>query len=173
MYSNLRTSNSCGAREACLEMEVWMLVRTLTSASVVLALVALLPFCVGCESVPDMSAPAAASDVSTERAPDDPTSDDYVIISPSTLVLNSEGWGLTVHVAFPFSQVDASTVNLEGVEPFSMFADDCGDLVCKFERVDIFELVGEVDEPTKMTLTLYGQDIYGNSIEGSDTITVR
>ena len=150
-----------------------MLLRILTSASLVLAIAALMPFCIGCESVPDMSAPVSAIDVTDERAPDDPTSDDFVIISPSTLVLSSEGWGLTVHVAVPYSQVAASTVNLDGIVPLFTFADDCGDLVCKFDREDIFAYVGEVDEPTEMTMTLYGGYVGGGDFSGTDTITVR
>ncbi len=173
MSSNPRTNDSCGAREACLEMEALVFIRILTSASLLLIIAAMAPFSIGCESLPDMSAPVAVSDVTATRAPDDPASDDFVIISPSTLVLESQGWGLTVHVAIPYSQVVASTVNLDGIEPVSTFADDCGNLVCKFEREDIFEFVGLVNEPTEVPLTVHGDLVAGGSFSGSDTITVR
>ena len=150
-----------------------MFFRILTSASLLLIIAAMAPFSIGCESVPDMSAPVSADDLTATRAPDDPASDDFVIISPSTLVLESQGWGLTVHVAIPYSQVVTSTVNLGGVEPESTFADDCGNLVCKFLRADIFDLVGPVDEPTEITLTLSGDTVDSGTFSGEDTITVR
>jgi hypothetical protein len=162
-------------------MEVLMFLRALTSASLVLAIAALLPFCVGCDTVPDMSAPVAASDVTTERSVDDPASDDFVIMSPSTLVLESPGWGLTVHVAIPYSEVVPSTVRLEDVVPQSVFFDDCGDLVCKFLRQDIcdlaVELLGTTELPAELTLTISGDCIVGSSFgidfSDTDTITVR
>ena len=156
-----------------LEKEASMLFKILTSASILLVIAAIVSMYVGCEGKSDMSDPVSVNDPPTLRSPNDPTSDDFVIISPSTLVLKSQGWTLTVHVAIPYSQVDVSTVRLEGVTPFSTFADDRGDLVCKFLREDIIALVSPVDEPTERELTLSGNDIEGEEFSGSDTITIR
>ena len=154
-----------------------MLFRTLASASLVLAVAALVPFAVGCDSMADMSAPVAAADLTTERADGDPASDDFMIFSPSVLSYASQGDVCTVHMAISFYAVETSTLHLDydgdSLVPAFSFADDCGDLVCKFNRADVFALVGPVEEPTEMTLTLSGLKVDSEPFSGTDTITVR
>lgn len=91
-------------------------------------------------------------------------------VSPSTLVLDGPGKYVTVHADISLSAVDtAKPVTLNGVDASSVFADDCGDLVAKFEQAAI---ENTVDKPSD-TLTLVGTTVDGVTFSGSDTVMVK
>ena len=92
-----------------------------------------------------------------------------ITISPNTLVLSSEDTIVTVHSNIPYSSVDTLSLLLDGIEATYTKADACGDLVVKFNRADVKDIV----EPGTVTLTLTGDFKEGDSFEASDTITVR
>lgn len=91
-----------------------------------------------------------------------------IVISPSTLNLDSEGEWVTVHAEIPFSVVDDASVELNGIPVEATFADNRGELVAKFLIGDVKEIV----EPGLVTLTLAGTTIDGGPFSGTDTIRV-
>jgi hypothetical protein len=95
-----------------------------------------------------------------------------ITIAPKTLSLDSaascdEG-GVTVHADIPYSDVDHSTLELEGVPVLSTKPDGRGNLVAQFDRAEILAIVA----PPSATLTLTGATVDGTPIAGSDTIRV-
>ena len=95
-------------------------------------------------------------------------------VSPSMLVLGSPGKWVTVHADIPFGAVDTSlpiTITLNGVmiKAVSCFADDCGDLVAKFE----LEIVQEFAERPSAALTFAGTTRDGAAFTGTATIRVK
>lgn len=92
-----------------------------------------------------------------------------VLISPQTLLLGTEqGGSVVVHMAIPASQVDSSTVALDGVAALSTWADSRGDLVASFDEAAIKAIVA----PPSATLTLTGNLHDGTPFAGSDTVRV-
>lgn len=91
-----------------------------------------------------------------------------IVISPSTLNLDSAGEWVTVHAEIPFSVVDDASVELNGIPVEATFADNRGELVAKFLIGDVKEIV----EPGLVTLTLAGTTIDGGPFSGTDTIRV-
>jgi hypothetical protein len=91
-----------------------------------------------------------------------------IMVSPSMIVLKEEGNWVTVHAVLPYSSVEPETVALNGVPAALTFADDCGDLVAKFELEDICAIVA----PPEATLTLTGVTTGGEIFEGIDTVRV-
>jgi len=92
-----------------------------------------------------------------------------IVVSPSTINLESQGTWVTVHAEIPFSDVDrTASVTLDGIVAVSIFADDCGDLVAKFAIADVR---ASVDVGT-VTLTLCGTTTDGSSFSGTDTVRV-
>ena len=92
-----------------------------------------------------------------------------VKVSPNVINLAAPLISVTVHTDILFSLVDdAAIVKLNGIPATSCFADDCGNLVAKFDADVIKEnlTVGEV------TLTLTGTTISGEAFSGSDTVKV-
>jgi hypothetical protein len=90
-------------------------------------------------------------------------------IAPSTLLLNaSQGGSVTVHADIPYSEVDSTSVKLDGIAATATFADDCGDLVAKFKETEVEAglSVGRV------TLTLTGLTTDGTPFRGADTVRV-
>ena len=93
-----------------------------------------------------------------------------VLISPQTLLLSSEqGGSVVVHMVIPYSQVDSSTVVLDGVPALGTKADLRGDLVAYFDEVAIKAIVA----PPSATLTLTGNLHDGTPFAGSDTVQVK
>ena len=78
------------------------------------------------------------------------------------------GPSVTVHANVSYYLVDAASVKLADIEPTSTFADDCGNLVGKFDRDEICDIV----EPPEAELTLTADMKDGTSISGTDTIRV-
>ena len=94
---------------------------------------------------------------------------DCITISPKTLVLSSEDTIVTVHSNIPYASVNTVTLTLNGIPATFSKADACGDLVVKFGRADVKDIV----EPGIATLTLSGDLKDGSPFEASDTIFVR
>ncbi len=94
-----------------------------------------------------------------------------ITISPRTLSLGSlsgSNTGVTVHADVPLSEVDTTTLELEGIPVVYAKSDNHGDLVAKFDRDDVCAVVA----PPSATLTLIGCKLDGTPIAGSDTISV-
>ncbi len=94
---------------------------------------------------------------------------DCITISPNTLVLSSEDTIVTVHSNIPYALVNTVTLTLNGIPATFSKADACGDLVVKFGRADVKNIV----EPGFAILTLSGELKDGSLFDASDTITVR
>ena len=93
-----------------------------------------------------------------------------VLISPQTLLLGEEqGGSVVVHMEIPYSQVNSSTVALDGVQALWTKADLRGDLVAYFDEVAIKAIVA----PPSATLTLTGNLHDGTPFAGSDTVQVK
>lgn len=94
-----------------------------------------------------------------------------IMVSPNVLALTSRTTAdLTVHADVKWALVDAASVTLNGLPALSVFADDCGDLVAKFDRDAVKALANGSPE---ITLTLTAVLMDGTEIVGSDTIRVR
>lgn len=94
---------------------------------------------------------------------------DCITISPKTLVLGSEDTIVTVHSNIPYASVNTVTLTLNGIPATFSKADACGDLVVKFGRADVKDIV----EPGIATLTLSGELNDGSPFQASDTITIK
>ncbi len=96
------------------------------------------------------------------------TTDFCIMISPNTIVLSGPCDVISVHSNIPYGMVDTSSaITLNGVDPISIGADDCGDLVVKV-------LIDDLDlEAGQVTLTLSGLLIDGTDFAGDETITVK
>lgn len=91
-----------------------------------------------------------------------------IVVSPSTLVMGSQGVWVTVHADIPYSIVDGATVTLNGVEVSATFADNQGELVAKFQ---IDAIKGTVSPPSA-TVELVAYTYAGERFAATDTIRV-
>ena len=91
-----------------------------------------------------------------------------IVISPSTINLESEGTWVTVHAEIDYSDVVGATVTLNGITVKSTFADNRGDLVAKFAVGDVRGIV----EPGTAQLTLSGTTRDGDTFSGTDMVKV-
>jgi hypothetical protein len=90
-------------------------------------------------------------------------------VSPSTLLLKaSQGGRVTVHADIPFSVVVKDSVKSNGVPAVSVFPDDCGNLVGKFNEV----LIKKDLAPPSADLTLTGMTKDGDPFIGIDNVQV-
>jgi len=92
-----------------------------------------------------------------------------ITVAPSTLVLSSYVDSIVVHTNIPAQLVDRSSVTLDGIVPYAVGADACGDLVAKFD----IDLVKEIVSPGSVTLTLSGLFLDDTPFAASDTIMVK
>ncbi|HJH31565.1 MAG TPA: hypothetical protein C5S50_05185 [Methanosarcinaceae archaeon] len=95
-------------------------------------------------------------------------------IAPATLNINKvDDKCITVHAGIPYSDfigtTDTLTLNGAGVD--STKADNCGNLVAKFDRTEIVELV--MDSDVTLELVLNGTTKNDDLITGSDVIQVK
>ncbi len=90
-------------------------------------------------------------------------------VSPASIEMDSEGTWITVHATIRYSLVDRATLSMNGVTPSAVKSDACGDLVVKFARTDIFDIVS----PPEATLTLSGLTTAGESFSGTVVVPVR
>lgn len=90
-------------------------------------------------------------------------------ISPASIEMDSVGTWVTVHADIPYSDVDGSTLTMNGVSPAAVKVDSRGDLVVKFDRPDVVAVVS----PPEATLTLSGLTVTGEPFSGSSTVPVK
>jgi hypothetical protein len=91
-----------------------------------------------------------------------------ILVSPSTLVMGSQGVWVAVHADIPYSSVDSATVSLNGIPVTATFADNQGDLVAKFQ---IDAVKGTVSVP-QSEVVLVAMTHAGEEFVGTDTIRV-
>jgi hypothetical protein len=91
-----------------------------------------------------------------------------IVISPSTINLQSEGTWVTVHAEIDYSDVVGATVTLDGITVKSTFADNRGELVAKFAVGDVRAIV----QPGSVELTLAGATRDGGTFSGTDMVRV-
>ncbi len=66
-----------------------------------------------------------------------------IVVSPSVININAQGNYVTVHTSIPYVEGAAATLHNVDYEPgtsiaaFSIYPDDCGDLVAKFHLNDV------------------------------------
>jgi hypothetical protein len=89
-------------------------------------------------------------------------------VSPSTIVLDSQGTWVTVHADIAYCLVDTLSVTLDGIPVKFTKADDRGELVAKF----IDDEVKEELSPGTVELTLRGTMLDGTPFVGTDTVRV-
>ena len=92
-----------------------------------------------------------------------------ITISPSVLVLHSEGEWVTVHTNIGLGQVDTGTVALSGLPVARTKADAQGNLVAKFHVEDVKAMVAPPVATLELTLTTTD----GRTLSASDTIEVK
>ena len=92
-----------------------------------------------------------------------------IIVSPKTLYLGSEDTVVTIHSNIPYGIVNTVSLTLNGIPATFTKADSCGDLVVKFGRADVKDIV----LPGQAVLTLSGELKDGTPFEASDTIIVK
>jgi hypothetical protein len=91
-----------------------------------------------------------------------------VTISPKTIVLGSSGQWITAHTDIALSQVDCSSLTLNGVAVAWTEADAQGNLVGKFHKAEIDEIVS----PPGAVLVLSGVTKSGVGFSGADEVVV-
>lgn len=90
-------------------------------------------------------------------------------ISPATIVISSFAECLTVHADIALGKVDRSSVALDGLSPYAVFADARGQLVAKFD----IDRVKAVVAPPSATMTLTGRTTDGTPFSGTRTVPVK
>jgi hypothetical protein len=102
------------------------------------------------------------------RAETEPAAVD-IVVSPSSVFLDSQGTWVTVHAEIAYSAVVGATVTLDGIPVVFTKADNRGEFVAKFDLDQVKSRL----EPGTVTLTLFGETKDGGTFVGSDEITVR
>ena len=94
-------------------------------------------------------------------------------VSPNILNLQSNGVVVTIHTDIPFSDVEASSVKLEGVGIQSWKADNQGYFVAKFNMEAVKALVDQEDlELGINTVTLMGTTKSDATFSGSKDVLI-
>lgn len=91
-------------------------------------------------------------------------------VSPNVLNIQSIGLCVTVHTDIGYSQVDPTTVYLNGVLLSSCFADNRGNFVAKFDMNEIKNLPLVIDAYN--TFRMVGLTTSGEPFEGTQDIMV-
>lgn len=94
--------------------------------------------------------------------------DDAIMLSPATIVL-AKVTDLTVHTNCPANLDDLMSIDLNGVEPADIWADNCGDLVARVEVEDL--VLDPEQEEVALTLTAIYAD--GTSFVATDVVRVK
>lgn len=101
-----------------------------------------------------------------------------IVVSPNVINIDSLGGGVTVHAEIPFSIVDVGSISatLDGkaITVQSAFADNCGDLVVKFDMAEVKGILVDSDGEiisANPTLVLEGVSDLGD-FSGSDDVRV-
>ena len=93
---------------------------------------------------------------------------DQISVAPATIALGGPVEAITVHTNLSFDSV--GSVDLNGVEPIDVWADDRGDLAARFLLDDLLEVI-EI-KPPDVTLTLTNVVDGTTTFEASDTVKV-
>jgi hypothetical protein len=131
------------------------------------SLLLLAPACVSCGDT-SITAPAVPTNP-TSRDSRTQEMDIVIQVSPATLILDSPGTWVTVHAEIAYSAVDQATLTMNDVELVYSKSDNRGELVVKFAREDIQDIVS----PPQALLTLTGLTISGDVFTGSAMIPVQ
>lgn len=91
-----------------------------------------------------------------------------IAVSPNVFNLDSQGTWVTVHADIPYSSVSGASVTLNGIPVEATFADDCGDLVAKFD----LNTVKAILSLGAFELRLTGLTKDGGTFSGTDTVVV-
>jgi hypothetical protein len=92
-------------------------------------------------------------------------------IAPETLLLSSyQGGEVGAHTNIRYSDVDRSTVALEGFEALRTKADATGNFVAFFDEEAIKGIVPEGAQELRLQLT--GSTVSGDDFVGTDTVQV-
>ena len=94
-----------------------------------------------------------------------------ITVAPSTLNLSYQGDWVTVHTDLAYTDGCDLAWFLNTVTATFIYSDSRGDLVAKFEVGAIATTIGDVTEPTTVTMTLRGEN-EGVVYEGSDVVRV-
>ena len=102
-----------------------------------------------------------------------------IVVSPNVINIDSLGGGVTVHAEIPFGLVDVGSISatLDGkaITVQSAFADNCGDLVVKFDLGEVKAILvndsGEIIN-TNPTLVLEGATKFEDDFYGADQVRV-
>ena len=108
-------------------------------------------------------------------AADDETETIDIKVSPSVIVLDSEGTWVTVHADIRYWAVDTLSLFLNGISVTFTKADDRGDLVAKFCLDDVKGILDEeILEAGCVELRMSGtmKDPEAPAFEGVDTVRV-
>jgi len=92
-----------------------------------------------------------------------------IVVSPSTINLQSQGTWVTVHAEIKYSLVVGASVTLDGVPVNVTFADNRGELVAKFVVGAIRDIVKPDTTPE---LELRGDTCDGGTFSGKDMVRV-
>ena len=99
-----------------------------------------------------------------------------IVVAPSTINLNYQGPCITVHTNLHYTaELEANygwylEELVEDVEAYDVFADDCENLVAKFNSADV---TSQLDPSESLTLTLEGRNRDGVvAYQGSDEVRV-
>lgn len=96
-----------------------------------------------------------------------------IMVSPGTIVLDSEGTWVTVHADIRYWVVDSLTLSLNGIPVTFTKADDRGDLVAKFNLDDVKDILDEdVLKAGCVELRLDGTTKDDEDFGGVDTVRV-
>lgn len=90
-------------------------------------------------------------------------------IAPKMINMESQGWTFTVHGEILLSKVDRTSIEMNGLYPTEVFADDCGELVAKFD----LDAVKRIVYPPETTLTFTGVTVDGVPFVGTAIVRVR
>ena len=88
-----------------------------------------------------------------------------MMVSPSMIVLAKVAT-VTVHTNIPAAAVEPGSLDLNGVAPISIYADNLGHVAAKFAVADLGL------EPGEETLTLTGV-VAGDDFSATDVVTVK
>jgi hypothetical protein len=98
-----------------------------------------------------------------------PTLSVEIQVAPATIVLKAPCNWVTIHADIAYSNVQKDSVKINGLDPSSVFADDCGNLVARIA----FDEITPIVSPPSAEIVLTGVTTDGVAFGGSDTVRVK
>ena len=102
------------------------------------------------------------------RTDEEPVEGVPMVVSPQTISFKSLGGCVSVHAEIPYSIVDCSTIEMNGLTPYLCKPDLRGELVAKFN----LEAVKAIVSPPSATMVMTGATKDGVPFSGTDTVRV-